>query len=170
MLTSEKVLSALNEQIGNEFGASLQYVAIASHFAKESLSELASHFYKQAEEERDHAMRFVKYAVEIGGRVCIPEIPAPKSAFRSAEEAVKLSLDQELLVTKQINQLVELARSESDHITLNFLQWFLKEQLEEVNSMDGLLKVIQRAGEERLLLVEEYLTRKARVKVNLDPD
>jgi bacterioferritin B len=164
MLTSEKIVSALNEQIGNEFGASLQYIAIASHFASESLSGLAHHFYKQSDEERDHAMRFVRYVVDVGGRVAIPSIPAPETKFRLAEEAVKLSLDRELLVTHQINQLVELAKSESDHITLNFLQFFLKEQLEEVSSMENLLRVIQRAGEGCLLLVEEHLSQKRSLK------
>jgi bacterioferritin B len=159
MLTSQKIVDALNEQIGYEFAASLQYVAIGAHFALESLPQLASHFYKQAEEERDHAMRFVNYISELGAHVRIPGIQAPESQFKEAEQAVKLSLESELMVTKRINQLVELAKSESDHITLNFLQFFLKEQLEEVNSMDGLLKIVQRAGESRLLLVEEHLAR-----------
>jgi bacterioferritin B len=160
MLTSQKIVDALNEQIGYEFAASLQYVAIGSYFALESLPQLASHFYKQAEEERDHAMRFVNYVAELGAQVRIPGIQAPESQFKEAEQAVKLSLESELMVTQRINQLVELAKSESDHITLNFLQFFLKEQLEEVNSMDGLLKIVQRAGESRLLLVEEHLARK----------
>jgi bacterioferritin B len=160
MLTSQKIVDALNEQIGYEFGASLQYVAIAAHFASESLTQLADHFYKQAEEERDHAMRFVHYVVEVGAQVKVPQVAAPRSDFSKAEDAVKLSLDQEIMVTDRINHLVKLATSESDYITLNFLQFFLKEQLEEVNSMDGLLKVIRRAGEDRLLLVEEHLSRK----------
>ena len=89
MLFSEKMNAAINEQIGREFAASLEYVSIASCFACEGLTELAKHFYRQAEEERDHAMRFVKYVVDVGGRVAIPAIPAPKSAFTSAEEAVR---------------------------------------------------------------------------------
>jgi bacterioferritin B len=122
MLTSQKIIDAINEQIGNEFSAFLQYVAISTHFAAESLPELSGHFRNQAEEEQDHAMRFVTYVVEAGGRVAIPAIPAPQGSFQSASEAVKLSLDRELLVTKQINQLVHLATNESDYITLNFLQ------------------------------------------------
>lgn len=159
MLISESMVGALNEQIGNEFSASLQYVAIASHFACETLPELAAHFYRQSEEERDHAMRFVKFIVEAGGRVEIPAIPMPKNEFSSVEEAVQLSLDQEKTVTQQINALVELALKESDHITNNFLSWFLTEQLEEVSSMDDLLRIIQRAGN-NLLFVEDYLARR----------
>lgn len=159
MLISKKMNEAINEQIGNEFAASLQYVAIAAHFASESLTELAAGFYKQAEEERDHAMRFVKYVVETGGRIEIRAIAAPKSRFKSAAEAVKLSLDQEKSVTAQINALVELSIKTSDHTTHNFLSWFIREQLEEVSSMENLLKVVQRAGESNLLYVEEFLAR-----------
>ena len=158
MLTKQKVIDAINEQIGYEFSASLQYYAIAAHFAAEALPQLSSHFFKQAEEEKGHALRFIKYVVDAGGRVAIPAIEAPRSTFKVAEEAVKLSLDQEVQVTKQINALVELARNENDYITINFLQWFLTEQLEEVSSMDNLLKIVQRAGDD-LLQADEYLAR-----------
>ena len=157
MLISKKMNAALNEQIGNEFNASLQYVSIASHFSGDALPALAAHFYRQAEEERDHAMRFVKYIVDAGGSIEIPAIPAPKGAFKNAEEAVQLSLDREKAVTQQINQLYELAIKESDHTTRTFLAWFLTEQLEEVSSMDNLLKMVQRAGEANMLYVEAYL-------------
>lgn len=105
MLFSEKMNAAINEQIGREFAASLEYVSIASSFASEGLTELAKHFYRQAEEERDHAMRFVKYVVDAGGRIAIPAIPAPKSAFASAEEAVRNSLEWEVTVTKHIKRI-----------------------------------------------------------------
>lgn len=158
MLTSQKIIDAINEQIGYEFSASLQYFAIASHFAAEALPQLSQHFFQQAEEEKDHALRFIKYVVDAGGRVVIPGIDAPQSKFKTAESAVKLSLDQEIKVTHQINALVELARSKNDYITINFLQWFLTEQLEEVSSMDSLLKIVQRAGSD-LLQADEYLAR-----------
>lgn len=159
MLISEKMNAAINQQIGNEFSASLQYVAIASHFAGETLPELAGHFYRQAEEERDHAMRFVKYLVNAGGKVQIPAIPMPKDTFSTVEDAIQLSLEQEKMVTQQINALVKLALSESDHMTQNFLNWFLTEQLEEVSSMEDLLRIVQRAGQNNLLFVEDYLVR-----------
>ena len=161
MLISKKINDAINQQVGNEFGAANQYVAIATHFDIEALPQLAAHFYQQATEERDHAMKFVKYLVEAGGQPVIPAIPAPQAKFTSAERAVKLSLDWEIEVTKQINKLVELAKKECDYTTDNFLQWFIKEQLEEVSSMDALHKVIARAGEGNLLRVEEWLVRKS---------
>src|ERR1700737_326754 len=158
MLTNQKIIDAVNEQIGYEFRASLQYYAIAAHFASEALPQLSAHFFQQAEEEKEHALRFIKYVVDAGGSVVIPAIEAPQSKFKSPEQAVKLSLDQEVKVTHQINALVELARSENDYITINFLQWFLTEQLEEVSSMDNLLKILERAGND-LLQADEYLAR-----------
>jgi ferritin len=158
MLTSQKVVDTINEQIGYEFSASLQYFAIAAHFAAEALPQLSAHFFKQAEEEKGHALRFIKYVVDVGGRVVIPAIAAPQASFKTAEAAIQLSYDQEVKVTHQINALVELARSENDYITINFLQWFLTEQLEEVSSMDNLLKIVQRAGDD-LLQADEYLAR-----------
>src|ERR1041385_8823593 len=158
MLTSTKVVDAINKQIGNEFGASMQYIAIAAYFSSDALPQLAAHFFRQAAEENDHAMRFIKYVIDAGGKVVIPAIEAPQPTFHNAEEAIQLSLDQEIEVTHQINALVELARSENDYITINFLQWFLTEQLEEVSSMDNLLKIVQRAGG-NLLQADEYLAR-----------
>jgi ferritin len=157
MLASPEILAAVNRQIGMEFAASLQYDAIGSHFAAESLPRLSRHFFKQATEERGHAHRFMKFVVDAGGRVEIPAIPAPIARFQFAKDAVKLSYDQELAVTKSINSIADLALKQNDHITGNFLQWFIKEQLEEVSSMDQLLKIVERAGEGGLLLVEQSL-------------
>ena len=160
MLMSKEMNDRLNEQIGNEFGASLQYVAIAAHFDREGLPALARHFYRQANEEREHAMRFVKYVVDADGSLKIPAVPACQCDFDSAEQAVRLSLDWEMTVTKQINDLVDLSIREKDHMSKNFLDWFVKEQLEEVSSMDTLLRMVRRAGEKGLLFVENYLMQR----------
>jgi bacterioferritin B len=159
MLISESMNKAINEQIGREFGADLQYIAIASYFGSESLPQLAAHFNRQADEEGEHAKRFVKYLVDAGGRVAIPAIPEPRNTFETAEEAVQLSLAWEQNVTKQINTLVDQAIKENDHLTRHFLQWYVNEQLEEVSSMELLLRTVQRAGETGLLMVEDYLAR-----------
>jgi bacterioferritin B len=159
MMISANMNAALNEQIGNEFSAFLQYVAIAAHFDSESLPELAAYFYRQADEERTHAMRIVKFVVDAGAKVEIPTASAHKSRFASPEDAVRTAYDGEMEVTRQINGLVALAIKESDYITQAILQWFVTEQLEEVSSMDALLKIVQRAGDD-LLHVEEYLARR----------
>ena len=158
MLIGQKVNDALNEQIGYEFSASLQYVAITAYFEGEGLVELADLFHQQSDEERDHAMRIVKYVIDAGGKLVIPPLPAPRAEFTDACDAIELSLKSEQKVTQQINSLVNLAISEGDHITQNMLTWFVAEQLEEVSSMDTLLRVAKRASD-NLLYVEEYVAR-----------
>lgn len=160
MLTSQRIIDTINEQIGNEFSAMLQYTAIAAHFDSETLPELASYFRRQAEEEKEHAHRFIQYVLDTGGKVAIPAVAAPIGQFNFAEDAVKLSLEQEKTVTAQVNALVQLAKEENDYMTDTFLHWFVTEQLEEVASMDDLLNIVQRAGEGNLLRVEDYLARK----------
>ena len=158
MLISKKVIQSINQQIGNEFGASLQYVAIANYFADEGLLELAKFFSLQSDEERDHALKFNKFILDSGGQVEIPATPAPQCLFQSTLEALQLSLDWENEVTRQINAIYALAAKEDDYVTQNFLSWFLKEQLEEVSTMDTLVKVAKRAGD-NLLFLEEYVAR-----------
>lgn len=162
MLLSTDLTTALNEQVGHEFGASLQYVAIAAYFEGDNLPVLARHFYQQAAEEREHAMRFVKFIVDVGGQLTIPPIPAPRSAFNSAEEAVQLSLAWEQTVTEQINRLMDGAITEGNHLARNMLEWFINEQLEEMASMETLLGMVRRAGDQGLLLVESFLAREGR--------
>jgi hypothetical protein len=96
---------------------------------------------------------------DASGEVAIPAIPAPQPNFKSAEEAVRKSVDWEVTVTKQINELMDLAIKDNDHITRNFLNWFMEEQLEEVSSMETLLSMVRRAGESGLLFVENYLAQ-----------
>lgn len=157
MLISQAMTKQMNEQIGHEFGASLQYVNIAAYFDDAGLPVLRDHFFKQADEERAHAMKFVRYLLDAGAPVEIPAIPAPRHAFASAAEAVSLALEWENKVTKQITALLDRASSEKDYLSHDFLEWFVREQLEEVSSMDMLLKMIQRSGESGMMLVENAL-------------
>lgn len=157
MLMSTEMNAQINEQIGHEFGASLQYVNIAGYFDGAALPVLSQHFLAQADEERQHAMKFVRYILDAGGEVAVPAIPAPRARFASAEEAVALALEWELTVTKQIVGLLDRASSERDYVAHDFLEWFAREQLEEVSSMETLLKMIQRAGESGLLQVENAI-------------
>ena len=158
MLISKELETMMNEQIGREFGASLQYVNIAAYFDADSLPELAAFFYRQAEEEKTHAMKFVTYIVDAGGQVRIPDVESTKYDFASAREAVQAALDWEMEVTKQISALMDLAIKQNDHIAQDFLRWFVTEQLEEVSTMDTLLTVVDRAGA-NILWVEDFLAR-----------
>ena len=157
MLISKKLATAFNAQIGREYGAGLQYVAIAAHFKTHQLTLLAKLFFAQAEEETQHAMKFVQYLLDTKGDLRIPAIPAPKPTFASAEEAVQAALNWEEDVTRQITGLMDLAVKENDYLAQSFLQWFIDEQLEEVVKMDRLLAVIKQSGERNLLMVEAYL-------------
>ena len=157
MLISLELAKAFNEQIGHEFGASMQYVAIAAHFYQRSLTLLAKMFEQQADEEKVHAMKFVKYLQDTKGGLQIPAIPAPKASFATAEEAVQAALTWERDVTKQITSLMALANKENDYLAQSFLQWFIDEQLEEVVKMERMLSVVKQSGERNLLMVEAYL-------------
>ena len=149
----------LNEQVGHEFAASQQYVAIAVYYDTETLPLLAAHFYRQAVEERNHAMMIVQFLLDSDHAVEVPAVEAPQTAFKDAREPVALALAQEKKVTEQIVALTALARAEGDHVGEQFLYWFLQEQREEVSSMSDLLKVVERALESNILLVEDYLAR-----------
>lgn len=159
MLISEQLEEALNGQVGREMGASLQYLAIAAHFDRLSLKQLARFFYRQSDEERMHAMKFLHFIIEAGGTVKLPQIAAPRASFDTARECAELSLKWERQVTQQIYDLVDRAHGDKNYIALRFLDWFVTEQLEEVSLMDGLLQIIERAGEDNLLQVEDYLAR-----------
>ena len=148
----------LNEQIGYEFGASQQYVAIATYFDALTLPQLAAHFYRQAVEERNHAMIIVQYLLDADAEVAIPGVEAPQTSFADVVEPVRLALEQERRVTQQISDLTQLAREEQDFVGEQFLYWFLQEQREEVSSMSALLAVVERSRD-NVMLVEEYLAR-----------
>ncbi len=149
---------AMNQQIGHELGASQQYVAIAVYFDAETLPSLAAHFYRQAVEERNHAMMLVQYLLDAGEDVVVPGVEAPRTGFADAAAPVALALEQERRVTEQISALTALAREENDLVGEQFLHWFLQEQREEVASMSTLLAVVERATG-NLLAVEEFLAR-----------
>ena len=148
----------LNEQVGHEFAASQQYVAIAVHYDAQTLPRLATHFYRQAVEERNHAMMIVQYLLDADERVAIPGVAAPQTAFADVVEPVLLALEQEKRVTEQISDLAKLARTEGDLVGEQFLHWFLQEQREEVSSMGALLTVVERSRD-NVMLIEDYLAR-----------
>jgi bacterioferritin B len=154
-----KFAAALNEQISHEFAASQQYIAIAVYYDGETLPQLASHFYRQAVEERNHAMIIVQYLLDANEKVVIPAVEAPQIDFADAVAPVALALEQEKSVTEQIVDLVKLGRDEGDLVGEQFLHWFLQEQREEVSSMNDLLHVVER-GRDNLLLVEDHLARR----------
>jgi ferritin len=150
----------LAAQVGNEFSASQQYIAVAAWFDQETLPELAAFFYSQAVEERNHAMMLLQFQMDTDRAVALPGVVEPRSEFADPVEPVRLALAQEQRVTEQITAMANAARSTGDYQAEQFMQWFLKEQVEEVSSMKDLLKVIEHAGS-NVLLVEDHLAREA---------
>ena len=159
MPVDQAIADGLNAQLGRELAAHLQYLSIAAYFDAQALPQLAAFFDAQAQEEHDHAMRFMVYIRDVGAQLGIPALEPPQAVFESVEEAVGLSLSSEQAVTGFINDLASLAVEHRDHATQAFLQWFVTEQVEEVSTMSDLLAVVQRAGTTNLLLVEDYVAR-----------
>ena len=151
---------AVNEQVGHEFAASQQYIAIAVHYDAQTLPNLAAHFYRQALEERNHAMMLVQYLLDADEDVAIPGIEAPRTDFANIVAPVELALAQEREVTEQIKGLVVIAREDGELVGEQFLHWFLQEQREEVSSMSALLAVVERSRDS-IMLAEEYLARES---------
>lgn len=158
MQISNALVDMLNEQIAHELIASNQYLQLATYFDGQALRKLSEFFYKQSEEEREHALKFVHYMTEVGGNVRILEIPAANYDVNSAEQAFQMSLDWEKEVTRRIHAMMDQAVSEKDYASQAFLQWFVTEQVEEESSMETMLQVVQKAGEKNLLMVEAYMT------------
>lgn len=157
MLISNELATGLNEQVGHEYGACLQYVSIAAYFDRQNLKLLAKLFYEQANEEKAHAEKFVRFILDTQAPLQIPAVPAPAGTFGSSEDAVGAALKWEHEVTGQITRLMETAIARKDFVAYTFLQGFIDEQLEEITKMDQLLSVVQRSGERNLLMVEAYL-------------
>ena len=148
----------LTEQIGHEFAASQQYIACAVHYDDETLPQLAAFFYRQAVEERNHAMMMVQYLLDAGEPATIPGVEAPQTDFADVTAPVALALEQEKRVSAQVGELARLARDGGDYAGEQFMQWFIKEQVEEVSSMSALLTVVERSRENPML-AEDWLAR-----------
>jgi ferritin len=167
-MAAARFIERLNEQIAYEFAASQQYIANAVYYDAQTLPQLAAFFYTQAVEERNHSMMMVRYLLDADARVTIPSVTAPETAFADIVAPVALALDQERRVSDQIAALTGVAREEGDYLSEQFVQWFLKEQVEEVATMSSLLAVVQRSGDNPML-VEDYLAREHRGAAEADP-
>jgi ferritin len=159
-VSAPRFVERLNEQVGYELAAHNQYLACAIHYDAMTMPRMAAHFYTQALEERSHALMMIQYLLDTDADVAIPSIGAPVSSFEGVVAPVELALAQEKRVTSQINELVVTAREESDFASEQFLQWFIKEQVEEIASMSDLLAVVRRNAD-ALENIEEYVAREA---------
>ena len=153
-----RFVEQLNAQIGNELAAHNQYLACAVYYDALTMPRMAALFYEQALEERDHAMMMIQYLLDTDSDVLIPGVEAPRNSFGDLVAPVALALDQEKRVTDEINGLLRTAREESDFASEQFMQWFIKEQVEEVATMSDLLAVVSR-NQDDLEDIEEYVAR-----------
>ena len=157
-MPAARFVEALNAQIGNELAAHNQYLACAVHYDAETMPRMAAFFYEQALEERDHALMMVQYLLDTDADVAMPGVEAPQTSFADVVAPVALALDQEKRVTEQINGLLRVAREENDFASEQFMQWFIKEQVEEVATMSDLLAIVTRSKDD-LNDIEEYVAR-----------
>jgi ferritin len=157
-MAATRFVERLNVQVANEFAAEQQYIANAVYFEAQTLPRLAAFFYAQAVEERNHAMMMVRYLLDADAEVVIPGVAAPETQFADLVAPVALALEQEKRVSDQIGALAAVAREESDYQSEQFVQWFLKEQVEEVATMSALLAVVERSSDAPMF-VEDYLVR-----------
>jgi ferritin len=157
-MPTERFIEALNEQIAAEFAASHQYVAIAVHYENETYPRLADFFYRQALEEREHAMMMVKYLLDTRAPARLREVEAPRGDFADHVAPIELAVEQEGAVSRRISEIFALAREEEDFLSEQFMQWFLKEQVEEEATMSTLLDVAERTRDYPMTL-EEYMAR-----------
>jgi ferritin len=153
-----RFVEQLNVQIGNELAAHNQYLACAVYYDAETMPQMAAFFYAQALEEREHALMMVQYLLDTDSPVTVPGVEAPVSTFADVTAPVALALEQEKRVTDQINGLLRIAREESDFASEQFMQWFIKEQVEEIATMSDLLTVVRRNLDD-VEDIEEYVAR-----------
>ncbi|MCM3515650.1 ferritin [Nocardioides sp. P86] len=157
-MPAARFVEQLNAQIGNELAAHNQYLACAVYYDAETMPQMAAFFYGQALEEREHAMMMVQYLLDTDSRVTIPGVDAPVPTFDDVVAPVALALEQERRVTEQINALLRTAREEFDFASEQFMQWFIKEQVEEVATMSDLLAVVRRNADD-IDDIEDYVAR-----------
>ncbi|HUA02828.1 MAG TPA: ferritin [Solirubrobacteraceae bacterium] len=167
-MAAARFVDRLNQQIAYEFAASQQYVANAVYYDAQTLPRLAAFFFAQAVEERNHAMMMVQYLLDADAAVTIPGVAAPETVFDDIAAPVALALDQERRVSDQIGELMGVARAENDYLSEQFVQWFLKEQVEEVSSMSSLLDVVRRSVDAPMF-IEDYLAREHSGSEGADP-
>jgi ferritin len=157
-MPAKRFVEQLNTQIGQEFAAHQQYVACAVYYESLTMPQMARFFYAQALEERDHAMMMIKYLIDQDAAALVPGVSAPQVDFADVVTPVELALEQERRVTAQINDLTRIAREEGDFASDQFMQWFIKEQVEEVATMSDLVAVVRRSRD-NIEAVELYVQR-----------
>lgn len=159
MKMPDELAAAVNDQITMEMASSVAYLQMSAHFEAENLTGMASWMRMQAEEEKDHAHRFMDFVLDRGNSVRLGAIEAPESSFESVEHVFKTALEQEQAVTKAIHDIYRLASDKGDLASFPFLQEFIEEQNEEEATVETILERVRLAGGESsaILLLDREL-------------
>ncbi|HKM50604.1 MAG TPA: ferritin [Candidatus Bathyarchaeia archaeon] len=161
-MIKKTVQGALNDQARKEFFSSYLYLSMAAYFESINLRGFAHWMRIQAKEEHEHAMKFFDYLIERQGRVVLEAIDAPTTNWKTPKAVFEDAYTHEKKVTESIHKIVELAESEKDYATTVFLQWFVKEQVEEEGNANEVLQKLQLIGNETsalFVLDGEYARR-----------
>lgn len=148
-MLSPKVEKALNQQVEFEAGSSQYYLAMASWAETEGLSGVASFLYAQADEERLHMLKLIKFINERGGHAAIPALKAQPNKYKSIQWVFEEVLKHEIFVSTEINKLVGICLKEADYTTHNFLQWYVSEQIEEEAQARSILDKLKLIGADK---------------------
>lgn len=143
-MQSDKLIEALNNQMNLEFSASHQYLAMGAYCSAENWDGFANFFIVQAEEERFHAMKIFHFINALGRRAVINQVETPKAEYSSIINTFEQAYENEKKVTKAIYALSDKALDEREHATINFLKWFIDEQIEEEATFDSIIQKLKR--------------------------
>ncbi len=159
---NKKVTDELNKQINEELASAYIYLSMSAYFESTNLPGFSHWMIKQAEEEIEHTMKIYNYVNERGARVELTEIAKPAFEWKSPIDAITAAYNHEVHITKRIHFLVDLAREQKDHATENFLQWFVKEQVEEEASADEIVQKLKMVGEMKpaLMVLDKQLKKR----------
>jgi ferritin len=141
-MISDRVRDLLIEQVGHELGAHQAYFGISLYFEGQSLKKWARFFHGQSLEEAQHATKIITFLIDNEVSFDLPSVGRATTRYESARAAVQAALDSEIRVTGQFDTLAAAARGANDHRSLQFLQWFIEEQVEEERTMRELLDLI----------------------------
>jgi ferritin len=153
-MMKKKVEDICNRQVEREGYSSNLYLSMASWAENNGLPGIASWLYAQAEEERIHFLKFIKYINERGGKAIVPAFKKPPTEFKGVEELFREVLKHEEFITASINEVVHLTLQEKDYNTHNFLQWFVTEQVEEEASVRTIIDKLILVGTSNLYIFD----------------
>jgi ferritin len=162
-MVSKKMLDALNNQLNEELYSSYLYLSMAAYFEEKNLKGFAQWFRIQSQEEYGHGMKFYTFIDQVGGKVVLKAIKAPKTTWKSIMEIFKDTLAHEKHITSLINKLVGQAMQEKDYATNNFLQWFVNEQVEEEATVEEIIHKLEMIGDNKggLYMLDKELGARA---------